>query len=174
MGTFTAQILIGEPHQNHDGIIPYHQLFLSENSRPAWMLREIYYPDDAPKTDAEKTVWIPTMENMLEDALLMIAVHIIHSPDILNVASAYTEEISASFLELYSAFKDEELEMLYEKCRGIEAFPKLAVSVFRHSTIAGQLSVLQKYKMDVEVCTPVYSRLYSPWKEKTLTEGSLD
>jgi len=174
MGTFTAQILIGEPHQNHDGIIPYHQLFLSENSRPAWILRKIYTPDDTTKTDVEEIVWIPTLENMLEDALLVIAVHIIRNPDVIKAASAFTEDISASFLELYSAFKDEELKVLYEKCREIENFPKLAVSVFRHSTIAGQLSVLQEYKMDLEVCTPVYSRLYSPWKEKTLTEGSLD
>ena len=38
MGTLTANILIGRPHQNKDGIIPSHYMFLSENSAPSWIL----------------------------------------------------------------------------------------------------------------------------------------
>jgi hypothetical protein len=38
MGTITAQILVGSPHLYHDGLMPTHQVFLSENSRPARVL----------------------------------------------------------------------------------------------------------------------------------------
>ena len=38
MSTITAQILVGSPHPNKDGIIPSNYLFLSENSAPGWVL----------------------------------------------------------------------------------------------------------------------------------------
>ncbi len=38
------------------------------------------------------------------------------------------------------------------------------------STIRGQLKVLQDYEMDLEVCTPVYSRFYSEWRAKSPPE----
>jgi hypothetical protein len=41
MGTFTAQILIGNNHRYGGGIIPSHAVFLSENSRPAWILKNL-------------------------------------------------------------------------------------------------------------------------------------
>ncbi len=41
MGTHTAQILIGDSHPNHGGIIPSYALFLSENSRAVWILAEL-------------------------------------------------------------------------------------------------------------------------------------
>ncbi len=80
MATFTAQILVGSPHPNHGGINPTHSLFLSENSRPAWILVDPY-PDSGPRNS--RIVWIPTLENMLEDALLMIAVYVCKDDGIL-------------------------------------------------------------------------------------------
>ena len=68
MGTFTAQILVGTPDLYHGGIIPTHYLFLSENDRPAWILED--------KSGSQNVVWVPTIEDILEDALLMIAVHV--------------------------------------------------------------------------------------------------
>jgi len=74
MATMTAQILVGRPHTNHDGINPTHYLFLSENSRPAWVLvSQNIFPKE--QRDHSRITWIPTVENMLEDALLMIALH---------------------------------------------------------------------------------------------------
>jgi hypothetical protein len=70
MGTYTAQVLIGTPHPNHGGIHPTHQLMLSENSRPAWILTSW-------ENTEEEKVWIPTIESMLEDGLLMIAFYLL-------------------------------------------------------------------------------------------------
>ncbi len=172
MATLTAQILVGYPHPYHDGINPTHYLFLSENSKPAWILvRQNIFQER--KDDIGKITWIPTIENMLEDALLMIAIHICKDNEVIDLARNFCNKIELHYLELYSNFKEFQLKKLYEKCRRIKNYPKIIISIFRGSTIERQISVLENYEMDVEVCRPVYSRLYSPWTEGWKIEGSL-
>ena len=171
MATLTAQILIGESHPNKDGLLPTHYLFLSENSRPSWKLvKENYYHG---VTKSPKIVWVPTIENMLEDGLLMIAIHVLKNQEIIEMANDYSVKIESKRLELYSDLDEEQRNNLYQNCREFSEFPKLIISVFRSSSIERQLAVLEKYKMDVEVCTPIFSRLYSGWLNETRIEGSL-
>ena len=70
MGTMTAQILVGSSHPNHDGIQPTHWLFLSENSKSAWVLtsQNIFEED----ITTNQIIWIPSIDNMLEDAFSKI------------------------------------------------------------------------------------------------------
>ena len=172
MGTLTAQILIGSPHPNNDGIIPSHYLFLSENSAPSWSLVKENV-DNEDKNKYPNIVWLPTVENMLEDGLLMVAAHVLKNHEILEMAKDYTNQIESKRLELYSDLDDGQRNNLYQKCRELSKFPKLIISVFRSSSIETQLAVLEKYDMDVEVCAPIYSRLYSEWQNETRIEGSL-
>lgn len=172
MATLTAQILVGSPHPNHDGIGPTHYLFLSENSRPAWMLVEQNVFQDE-QSEFRKITWVPTVENMLEDALLMVSVHVAKNPKVVEMAKSYYPDIHSGHVELYPHLNESQRNALYEECRGIADFPKLIISVFRKSTIEKQLAVLEHYKMDVEVCSPTYSRLYSGWTNDTCIEGSL-
>lgn len=74
MGTLATQILVGKPHPDDDGLIPSHGLFLSENNRPAWVM----FQQDILRNTLQPgpVFWIPILENMLEDAFLMIAIHI--------------------------------------------------------------------------------------------------
>ena len=172
MGTLTTQILVGSPHPYHGGINPTHYLFLSENDRPAWILvnqnvfptRQRGYP---------KIIWIPTVENMLEDALLMIAIHVCKNREVVELAQSFSDKIQANRVEMYRDFEESQRKQLYQKCKVITDFPKIIISTFRDSSIEMQLSVLKQYRMDVEVCRVSYSRLYSPWEEDTLIEGSL-
>ena len=172
MATLTANILVGSPHPNHDGIQPSHYLFLSENSRPAWVLvqQNLFNKENRQE---EKITWIPTVEDMLEDAILMIAVHVQKNQGILELASTFTDNIESERLELYEVFNESQRKQLYEECRKISDFPKLIVSVFQGSTIKRQLKVVEQYKMDVEVCSPVYARLFSLWSKETNIIGSL-
>lgn len=171
MATLTAQILIGSAHPNHDGINPTHYLFLSENHRPAWLLvDQNIFQDD--RSGFTKVTWIPTFENMLEDALLMVGINILKNREIIEMAKCVFREIEAKRVELYSNFSESQLNTLYRKCREITNYPKMIISVFKGSTIEKQLAVLEKYKMDVEVCAPIYSRLYSPWTNEVRLEGS--
>lgn len=173
MATFTAQITVGEGHPNDDGINPTHYVFLSENSRPAWVLvpENIF---NRRKSAARKVTWIPTVENMLEDALLMLAIHVIKDPEVLGLANSLSGDIHSNRLELYSALEDSQRKDLYDKCRDIAGFPKLIVTAFKSSSIESQLPVLEKYNMDVEVCCPIYTRLYSRWNNETRIEGYLN
>lgn len=160
MGTITAQMLVGNPHPNHGGITPSHYLFLSENSRPAWLLIGQNIFEEAGPVSPRKT-WVPTVENMLEDALLMIAIHIGKDQEIITMASDFCGKAIPERIEMYKDFSDSQRSLLYQRCRQVSSFPKIILTVFMGSTIEKQLSVLEHYKMDTEVCKPIYSRLSS-------------
>ena len=172
MGTVTAQILIGSPHPNDGGIIPSHYLFLSENDRPSLNLVGANIFQESGK-EFSKIVWIPTLENMVEDAVLMVAVHILKNKEIVNTAREFSNKIDSQLLELRSDLDDDQRDRLYQKCRELSEFPKMIISIFRSSTIEKQLIALENYKMEIEVCTPIYSRLYSRWTENFQVEGAL-
>jgi hypothetical protein len=173
MAALTARILVGSPHFYHDGINPTHYIYLSENSRPAWVLvnQNVF---DEKQLSPSKITWIPTVEHMLEDALLMIAVHICKDRKIIEYAKGFNATIEKSRLEVHSDLKEAQREHLYAKCRAITDFPKVIISVFEGSTIETQLPVLDQYKMDVEVCRVSYSRLHSTMTNELRIKGSLD
>ena len=173
MATLTAQILVASSHQNHGGIQPTHYLFLSENSRPAWVLvpENVFNPGNEKIT---KVTWIPTIENMLEDALLMIAINVLKDKDIIALAKEYFKKDIHGSLSLYEDIGPETLRTLYQKCRKLKNKFKIVLTVLEGSSIRGQLKVLNNYGMDMEVCTPLYFRTYSAWTDEVITSGSLD
>lgn len=173
MATVTAQILIGSTHPSHGGVSPTHALFLSENSRPAWALVELDVSVEHP-SPVGRVVWIPTVECMLEDAMLMIAVHICEDPQIVQMATAYCGDARSDGLELYECFSEAQRRELYNRCRGLRAFPKVVVTVLDHSTIRQQIQVIGDYAMDAEVCCSSYVREYSGWRGETVVRGSLE
>jgi len=160
MGTYTAQILVGRPHPNHGGLEPTHELFLSENDRPAWILRPL-------AGEGAEIVWIPTVEHTLEDALLQIACHVLKDEGLARALGDPGERLECH--DLPESGRRE----LYGKCKALKWPCKLIISVFEGSTILSQLPVLADYGMDVEVCTPSFSRLSSGWTEGVRTTGSL-
>jgi hypothetical protein len=106
MASFTAQIIAGNGGgYENEGIIPLDTLYLSENSRPAWVLKK------GPK----KITWIPTVDNMLEDGLLMLAIHAIKQPEIIALANQYFNNPNPTCAELYQDITQEHLQVLYEK-----------------------------------------------------------
>lgn len=126
-------------------------------------------------TNREKrVVWVPTVDDMLEDAFLMIALHVVKDQDLVQMARSFSRAATSHRLELYDSFEDAQRRELYEKCRGLTAFPKIILSVFTGSTLMGQLGVIEKYDMDIEVCTPAYARLFSPWSAERMVQGSLE
>ena len=173
MGTFTAQILVGTPHQNHGGITPTHCLFLSENSRPAWVLLPQNIFEPSPNLKNDKITWIPTVENMLEDALLMIAMHVIQDKEITGLAEKVFRNKAPHWVALYDDIDELDRIKLYEKCREIGNRFKIVITVMEESSITGQLKVIEDYKMDVEVCKPSFSRMYSAWQNEVQVKGQL-
>ena len=173
MATLTSQILIGSPHPNHGGIGPSHYLFLSENSRPAWILVNQNLDKDTSRNELP-IIWIPTIENTLEDAFLMIGIYVCNDKDLEQLALQYNPEIKNSGIELYEYLNGEQREKLYERVRKLSDFPKIIISAFKGSLIIPQLHAITAYSMDVEVCTPTFSRLYSAWNKNHTIEGDLE
>lgn len=123
-------------------------------------------------TDLEKTVWHPTVEHTLEDGLLMIALHILKDEVTVNLAERYFENKGIDRAELYEDIDALQLAELREKARAVRGDYKIVLTTLRCPVLEQQLPVLEEYRMDVEVCVPVYSRLYSRWTNRTDTEGS--
>ena len=173
MATLTAQMMVGTPHANHDGINPTNYLFLSENSRPAWMLVPQNIFMESGNDITGKVTWIPTIENMLEDAILMIAIHVCKNPEIIELSKQFSKSMLSDRVEMYENLEKFQREQLYQKCRELKVFPKIILSVFKDSSIESQLQILNLYKMDIEVCSPIFSRLYSQWTDDISIEGVL-
>jgi len=165
MSTVTATILVGSAHQNHGGINPTHQLLLTENSRPAWSLFDM--PSANPRS-----VWVPTVEDMLEDGLLMVGLLVVQDAGLIAAARAFRRGYSDR-VEMYDDIDESERRRLYELCRGLGPATKRVVTVLEGSSLAGQLGVLRRYQFGVEVCPSVYQREYSAWSQAVQERGSL-
>ena len=165
MATISATILVGTTHPNHGGIQPTHQLLLSENSRPAYSLVAMHSPQP-------QSVWIPTVEDMLEDGLLMAGLLVVQDPQLVAAAGAFRRGY-AERVEMYEDISEPDRRRLYELCTGLDASIKLVITILNGSSIAGQLAVLNRYKVGVEVCPSVYSREYSTWTNEFQEHGAL-
>ncbi|MDD1665424.1 MAG: hypothetical protein LUQ32_08695 [Methanomicrobiales archaeon] len=157
MGTLTALILVGASHRYPDGITPSHYLFLSEkaNDRPAWILVSQNILESLPHEippPGESITWVPTQDHMLEDAFLMIALHVIGDRELMQMAEKFCREILSPRVVLYDCVHDDQRRLLYERCRKISQWPKIILSVFKGSSVQNPLAVFQQYPMNFEVC----------------------
>jgi hypothetical protein len=171
MATLTAQILIGTGHPNDDGIQHTHSLFLSEGNRPGWVLLPENMINE--QSRQKKKVWIPaSVDTFLEDGLLMIALFVIKDKAVIK----YVKERYKGPLFKLNHVEDLTVEdrlHLYELCRTSKIHYKLIISIFFQSSLQGDLHKLANYDMDVEVLTPVYTRLYSGWTGRQDEQGIL-
>ena len=141
MGTYTAQILVGRAHPYHGGIQPTHQMFLSENSRPAWVLHA--FSD----RESEPLSWVPTVEKMLEDGLLLLGYSLLDSTTLRQSLPENTHRVECYDLD------EETRERLYMTSRKLTwGGMKLVVTVLDGSHIERQLAVLDDYPMPKEIC----------------------
>ncbi|KYO66961.1 hypothetical protein [Thermovenabulum gondwanense] len=178
MGSFTCEILVGHSHSNHGGIIPTHVLFLSENDRPAWILNSLNLfskSNNASNVKTKEIVWIPTIENMLEDALLMLGIYVLKDSSLIDAAKKFfKKDIFGDRLELYEDIEKENLLKLYKMCRNIDIRYKIVITTLDGSSINEKaLKCLLNYSMDVEVCKSIYRREYSEWTGDYIVKGEL-
>ena len=164
MGTFTAQILVGKSHPYHGGIIPSHEIYLSENDRPAWILeanscnKQI---DDA--EDMKRIIWTPTLENLLNDAMLMIALYIIKDSSVVELSKKHFKNNDSIRVQLYEDISKECLEELYKQSKFVMYPVKVILSVFIGSSLINHVTRLSEYMIDYEICMP--RKMHSVEKE---------
>lgn len=145
MSSVTAQILVGVAHQNHGGIIPFHQMFLRENSRPSWTLTCLDESAGEPPV-----TWIPSIEHMLEDGLLMIGLYLVKDESLRAVAGNVLERDTSEILDI-NDLDEEKRSELYTACCQITGC-KIVLTVLEGSAIRNQCGILKDYGIEVELC----------------------
>ncbi|OMD93531.1 hypothetical protein [Paenibacillus odorifer] len=173
MATFTAQILIGLNHTYDGGLINlHHSLYLSENSVARWILCST---DPYMKSPLTAPIgWIPYEETMLEDGILLIGLHVLQDKTLIRMAEEYFLQPYKEVTFLHEGtISREHLHELHKYSRHLFTEEKLILTVFENSTLFKQLKVLQNYSLQVEVCTPIFSRRLDPWTRQILTTGDV-
>ena len=160
MATTTATILVGHAHQNHSGINPTHLIKLTENSRPALILQSLE------KSNSEIVI-IPTLENMFEDILLMIAVYI------LKAVVPHKDIFNKDRKSMYDLFNNLERFQLYEKSKiAIEKENvKFVVNILDGSHLLTLLKEVNKLPNDFEITTPYVKKEFNGWSRKVETRN---
>lgn len=96
-------------------------------------------------------VRIPTVENMLEDGLLMIGLFVVKDPGVIETANAVRKEFSGRVQD-YNEIDKANRAKLFESTRKIGPQTKLAITVLEGSSVSSQLHVLERYQLSIEVC----------------------
>ena len=162
MAAITALANIGYPHPNDGGLRTECIIQLSEGDRPAWVLDPAYIWGTAIPRPPRQVVWIPTLDAMAEDLILMIGVHVLQAPELIQGIQDAGLDPTGRRLELGN-IPHKLRQHLYDHCRQIESPWKVALTVFEGSYLKGHLGTLASYKCQLEVCTSVFSRSANRW-----------
>ena len=85
MAAITALANIGYPHPNDGGLRPECIIQLSEGDRPAWVFDSAYIWGTSISRPPRQVVWIPTLDTMAEDLMLMIGVHVLQDQELIKM-----------------------------------------------------------------------------------------
>jgi len=176
MASITALAHLGFAHPNDGGLRPEYLFQLSEGDRPGWVLDPafVFRQDEQRLKLKRPLVWIPTLEHMAEDLLVMIGVHILRDEPLLDLMRGCGIGPFTTQLELYSV-PTEVRDALYARCQVYEGRWKLALSVLDGSSLHHALSSLSKYKFQLEVCRSSFVRYVDRWDDgKTKMLGKLE
>jgi|GEM_PF-670478 len=177
MATFTAQVLVGHSHPNHDGIIPTHAIMVSENSRAALVMVPFrVYSDRTPTADTAipgNIVWIPHPDHVVDDLVLQVCVHILRDPAVTTQADAVHVGLTRADHYDLTDLSPADRGALSSACRDVTNLPKLVVTLLGGSLLTRNITRFEDYAMDIEVCPVAYQRQYSVWTQKTHISGDL-
>jgi len=162
MAAITALANIGYPHPNDGGLRTECIIQLSEGDRPAWVLDPAYIWGTTVPRPPRQVVWIPTLDTMAEDLMLMIGVHVLPDQELIQGMQDAGLDPTGRRLELGNVLHDAR-QQLYDHCRQIESPWKVALTVFDGSYLQKRLSALANYAFQLEVCTSVFSRSVDRW-----------
>ena len=130
-----------------DHFAPTHMLFLTENDRASWSLTTLREEGVGPIT------WIPfSPATIVDDAMLMVAVHVFQDEGVLEGASRLVTGIAGERVDLNTAAHGSELGPVYERCRALRWGCSIVVTVLAGSSLRPLLAVFDRYPFDVRVC----------------------
>lgn len=180
MAAITAYAFLGHPQPNDGGLSADYMAQLSEGSRPAWILDmapgAVEADDLLPVVLAKPVIWIPTLEHMLEDLVLLLCIHILEGAEadaVRACAERHGLDLKKERVECYSIPEPVRNE-LYRLTRELDGGWKLGLTLFDGSHLNGRLDALAEYQFQAEVCLSTFHRYRNRWAENRLvTNGNL-
>ena len=151
MYTLTAHILIGPG--NLDGLrIPTHALYLIEQQAPTWSLVPTGIdPQGSPA--AGRLDWTPTTENLLEDGLLMLGLHVEGFPELQKRADQWFTRSWRGEVNLACDIAIDPLKELHAMNREQEWQQHLVITVLSRCEAIERLHVLRQYHFGMDLCS---------------------
>lgn len=145
----TAQILIGNLVETMiDRFTPHFVIFLAENNRPSFSLNATsIHQGDA--VDFNQVIWVPSLANTLEDALLMIVIYLHKGQTFIKAAEKHFE--ISNKVECYDILEEGRKE-LYGLLNNYKFKDYIIFSIFDGSLLSSQVDRLTNYKVDGEIC----------------------
>ncbi len=181
--TCTCELIFGKADMNDSGILFNHRLSLYENFRPVLVMERKPGPTDG---GALIDRWIPHIDRMLEDSMVMLAAYGAGDENVLALVSemkqgnedkdifdlhTVNEELMA---ELYEASKKVfRLQVFRTKNSRSSDRWKVMACLFKDTTMARQVERFLNYDIDIEVCRSVYRNEYSAWSQEINIWGEL-
>jgi hypothetical protein len=150
MSTTTAIAMIGDAHSYDGGVSAKHLLYLTENSRPSLQLFRLQTNAQEPRLGLV-AIWTPTVENILEDLLLLIAAAASGDSALRQeiLRSVAADELSK--LCLYGIAEERRKE-LYGLLLKTKLSTKLVLTLLEGCTLLNQIDRLPQYDLDCELC----------------------
>lgn len=170
MSACTSYAMIGHASREGEGLRVGHTVRLIEGSRPAWKI-ELPVGDAKPR----ELMWIPSLEHTIDDLVIMMGLHIVETPALIELAKTVTEvDLMADTVEVYSIPADVR-RSLYSTAREVDGNFKLGLTVFNGSMLEqGQrLEAVGNYAFDVEICRSMFQRIRTAWNPEGSTHGTL-
>ena len=153
MAAITALVFVGYPRPNDGGLRPLVTIEYSEGDRPAFTFPR--HTSDRRDTSS-RFVLIPSLENMLDDLLMMIAYREIQDPTVVKSLNSFCNENVEQIgrLEVNEKLAPDQRTELFEHIKKITCFPKIGICLFNGSELLKTVGHIKDYKMEYEVCTP--------------------
>ena len=109
----------------------------------------------------------------MDDGLLMIALHVIQDEGLKVLAQSVFKNPDLSGLQMLAYVRSAAREQLYARCRLLDFRSKIVLTLLEGSSLGNQISVLNEYRLDAEVCVSGYSRYYSHAKGGFVFKGTI-
>ena len=132
--------------------VPTHGLYLFENSSLVWTLVPTGI-DAQGQPAAGRLDWTPTVENLLEDGLLMLGLHVGGFPELRKQADQWFTRSWRGQVDLARDIAADHLKELHAINREQDWQQHLVLTVLTRCEAIERLHVLRQYHFGMDLCT---------------------
>jgi hypothetical protein len=173
MSAVTAIILVGGSHPNNGGNRDFAQVTLEEGERPALIVR--WTQQKHAREERFRTfTMITTLENLLDDAVLLIAYAVCRVQCIFELVNTLdnARALQSGKMHMFQDFTEEARLTLCAATKQLDDCPKLTWCLSKGTSLEPSMAHLAHYSMECEVTRSVYQRGHSTFTGENFEAGS--